>query len=277
MKRREFFLSTAFFASLLATTLPGCGNSQSTAEGEGNTTGKKTLKMATDANYPPYEFYDTASGSQDPKGFDIDIARYITGKLGYDLEIVSMDFSGVIPALQAKRADFAMAGITPTEERKQNVDFSDIYYATKDSIVVLKDSGITTVEDLSGKVLGAKLGTVQEQAAKKLVAAIPNVRTSTLNDQGALIQEMKAGRVNAVVMEDTVAKEYLVNNPDLEFFLLPGEYSEAQGNAIAFPKGSALSAEFAPILEEMKTNGELDKLIQTWFVDYYEQKTPGDS
>lgn len=275
MKRREFCLSTAFFASLLATTLPGCGNSQPTANGAGNAA-RGTLKMATDANYPPYEFYDTASGSQDPKGFDIDIAHYITGKLGYELQIVSMDFSGVIPALQAKRVDFAMAGITPTEERKQNVDFSDIYYATKDSIVVLKDSGIKTVEDLSGKTLGAKLGTVQEQAAKKLVAAIPNIRVSTLNDQGALIQEMKAGRVNAVAMEDTVAKEYLVNNADLEFFLLPGEYSEAQGNAIAFPKGSALNAEFAPVLNEMKTNGELDKLIQTWFVDYYKQKTPGN-
>lgn len=272
MKRREFCLSTAFFASLLATMLPGCG-SQS-ADGGGNT--KKTLKMATDANYPPYEFYDTASGSQDPKGFDIDIAHYITGKLGYGLEIVSMDFSGVIPALQAKRVDFAMAGITPTEERKQNIDFSDIYYATKDSIVVLKNSGIKTIDALSGKVLGAKLGTVQEQAAKKLVAAIPNIRISTLNDQGALIQEMKAGRVNAVVMEDTVAKEYLVNNPDLEFFLLPGEYSTAQGNAIAFPKGSALNAEFAPVLNEMKTNGELDNLIQTWFVDYYKQKTSGN-
>lgn len=274
MKRREFFLSTAFFASLLATTLPSCGNSQPSADGEGDAA--KTLKMATDANYPPYEFYDTASGSRDPKGFDIDIARYITGKLGYGLEIVSMDFSGVIPALQAKRVDFAMAGITPTDERKQNVDFSEIYYQTKDAIVVLKGSDIKTVEALSGKVLGAKLGTVQEQAAKKLVAAIPDIRTSTLNDQGALIQEMKAGRVNAVVMEDTVAKEYLVNNPDLEFFLLPPQYSEAQGNAIAFPKGSALNAEFAPVLQEMKDNGELDKLIQTWFVDYYKEKTPSN-
>lgn len=272
MKRRDFFLSTAFFGSLLITTLPGCGSSQTSTDGEGSAT-KGTLKMATDANYPPYEFYDTASGSQDPVGFDIEIARYITDKLGYELQIVSMDFSGVIPALQAKRADFAMAGITPTEERKQNVDFSEIYYATKDSIVVPKGSEIQSVEALSGKVLGAKLGTVQEQAAKKIVAAIPNIRVSTLNDQGALIQEMKAGRVDAVVMEDTVAKEYLTNNPDLQFFLLPEQYSEAQGNAIAFPKGSTLNSEFAPVLQEMKDNGELDKLVQKWFVDYYEEKT----
>lgn len=233
--------------------------------------------MATDANYPPYEFYDTASGSQDPQGFDIDIAKYITGKLGYNLEIVSMDFSGVIPALQAKRVDFAMAGITPTEERKKNIDFSEIYYSTKDAIVVPKGSGITKVEDLSGKNVGAKLGTVQEQAAKKIIAAVPNINLTTLNDQGALIQEMKAGRVDAVVMEDTVAKEYLSNNPDLEFFVIPTQYSEAQGNAIAFPKGSALQQEFAPVLAEMKQNGELDKLTQKWFEDYYKNKTKSAS
>ncbi|HEY9659961.1 MAG TPA: transporter substrate-binding domain-containing protein, partial [Allocoleopsis sp.] len=160
-------------ASLFAVTLPSCGNPQAANEqGNTNSATKGTLKMATDANYPPYEFYDTASGSQDPQGFDIDIARYITGKLGYNLEIVSMDFSGVIPALQAKRADFAMAGITPTEERKKNIDFSEIYYSTKDAIVVPKGSGITKVEDLSGKNVGAKLGTVQEQAAKKIIAVV---------------------------------------------------------------------------------------------------------
>lgn len=277
MKRRNFCLSLTFFASLMAVTLPSCGNPQAADEGDQNQATKGTLKMATDANYPPYEFYDTASGSQEPMGFDIDIAKYITGKLGYGLEIVSMDFSGVIPSLQAKRVDFAMAGITPTEERKQNVDFSEIYYSTKDAIVVQKGSGITKIEDLSGQNLGAKLGTVQEQAAKKVTAAVPNITLTTLNDQGALIQEMKAGRVNAVVMEDTVAKEYLSNNPDLEFFLLPPDYSTAQGNAIAFPKGSALQAEFAPVLQEMKENGELDKLIQKWFEDYYENKTANPS
>ena len=98
--------------------------------------------MATSADYPPYEFVDSSSGSQEIVGFDVDIAKYITEKLGAELKIDNVDFNGLIPALQSKRADFVMAGMTPTPERKQNVDFSEIYYDAKNTIVAKKGSNL---------------------------------------------------------------------------------------------------------------------------------------
>ena len=79
----------------------------------------RKLVMVTSADYPPYEFRNTATGNNEIIGFDVDIAKYITKELGYQLEIRDTDFSGIIPALQSKRADFAMAGMTPTAERKK--------------------------------------------------------------------------------------------------------------------------------------------------------------
>ncbi|MCJ2544230.1 transporter substrate-binding domain-containing protein [Synechococcus bigranulatus str. 'Rupite'] len=84
--------------------------------------------MGTSPDYPPYEYYDTSSGQEQIVGFDIDIANYIAEEPGFNLRVVGMNFSGLIPALQANRVDFVMAGMTPTEERKQNVDFSEVYW-----------------------------------------------------------------------------------------------------------------------------------------------------
>lgn len=135
----------------------------------------KTLTLATSPDYPPYEFKDTAVSGNEIIGFDIDIAKYITKELGYELKVIGMDFNGLIPALQAKRADFVMAGMTPTAERKKNVDFSDLYYEAKNTIVANKESNLTKPEDLTGKKVGVQLGSIQQEAVKKMagVQAIP--------------------------------------------------------------------------------------------------------
>ena len=86
------------------------------------------------------KFYETKGGKRQIVGFDIDIANYISKELGFKLNIAQSDFNGLIPALQANRADFVMAGMTPTPERRENVDFSNIYYEAKDTIVALKSS-----------------------------------------------------------------------------------------------------------------------------------------
>lgn len=250
------FLFTAFLTALLTITLvTACNSSTPTAGGGAG----RTLTMATSADYPPYEFIDTSSGSQEIVGFDVDIAKYITSKLGFGLKIDNIDFNALIPTLQSKRADFVMAGMTPTEERKQNVDFSQIYYEAKNAIVAKSGAGLTSAASLSGKTLGVQLGSIQEQAAKDFQGA--NVKA--LNRINEMIQELKAGRIDAILMEDTVAKGYIASNPDLEMNVLPNE--EEAGSAIAFPKGSELLAQFDPIISEMKSNGELEKLIVKWF------------
>jgi arginine/lysine/histidine transporter system substrate-binding protein len=215
--------------------------------------------MATSADYPPYEFVNSSGGNQEIQGFDVDIAKYITDKLGYSLKIDNIDFNGLIPSLQSKRADFVMAGMTPTPERKQNVDFSDIYYEAKNTIVTKKGGNLTTEASLNGKNVGVQLGSTQEQAAKKIQGA----KVKPLNRISEMIQELKAGRVDALVMEDTVAKGFVESNPDLEFNTIPNT-GEA-GSAIAFPKGSELAAKFNPILAEMKSSGKVEELVKKWF------------
>ncbi len=253
MKRLRFFI-TALFSALLTIVLVTACNSGNSSSG-----GPQTLTMATSADYPPYEYIDSASGNQEVIGFDVDIAKYVTEKLGYGLKIDNLDFNGLIPSLQSKRADFVMAGMTPTAERKQNVDFSQIYYDAKNTIVAKKESNLTTEASLNGKNVGVQLSSIQEKAAKEIKGA--NVKS--LNRISEMIQELKVGRVDALIMEDTVAKGFVSSNPDLEFNVIPNKGES--GSAIAFPKGSELVAKFDPILAEMKSNGKMDELINKWF------------
>lgn len=253
MKRLRFLL-TAFLTALLTISAVTACNS-----GSGGGSGAQTLTMATSADYPPYEFVDSASGNQDIQGFDVDIAKYITEKLGYELKIDNVDFNGLIPALQSKRADFVMAGMTPTAERKQNVDFSTIYYDAQNTIVAKKGTDLKTAESLNGKSVGVQLGSIQEEAAKEIKGA----QVKSLNRISEMVQELKAGRVDALIMEDTVAKGFTASNPDLEFNTIPN--TGESGSAIAFPKGSELVGKFDPILEEMKSSGKIEELVNKWF------------
>ncbi|MBD2088853.1 transporter substrate-binding domain-containing protein [Microcoleus sp. FACHB-1515] len=260
MKRLKFLLTAVFTAIFTIAVVTACNPSTtSTGSSSGGSSGGQTLTMATSADYPPYEFVDTASGSQEIQGFDIDIANYITDQLGYQLQINNIDFNGLIPALQANRADFVMAGMTPTAERKQNVDFSIVYYQAQNTIVAKKGSNLTTPESLNGKTVGVQLGSIQEGAAKDIQGA--NVKP--LNRINEIVQELKAGRIDAAIMEDTVAQGFISSNPDLEFNPIPttGE----SGSAIAFPKGSELVERFNPILEEMKSSGKMEELVTKWF------------
>jgi polar amino acid transport system substrate-binding protein len=259
LKRRKF-LWTSALSAVLTIAVAACANGGGTAN-----SGNRRLVMATSADYPPYEFVDSSSGTQEIVGFDVDIARHITEELGYELEIQNIDFNSLIPALQANRADFVMAGMTPTAERKQNVDFSEIYFEAKNTIVSRQGSGITAPENLSGKTVGVQLGSTQEQAARELVQEIQGVNLKPLNRINEMVQELNAGRIDAIIMEDTVASGFLASNTNLEASVIPN-MGEA-GSAIAFPRGSELREEFNPVLQEMMESGKMDELVNKWFGD----------
>jgi arginine/lysine/histidine transporter system substrate-binding protein len=219
--------------------------------------------MGTSADYAPFEYIDTAKGNE-IVGFDVDLAKMITKELGYEFEIVDMDFTGLIPALQSGKVDFVLAGMTPTKDRKKNVDFSDVYYVSRNMIVSKKGSGIKKVEDLKGKTVGVQTGSIQEGEAKKIAKTV-DMKIESRNRIPELIQEIQAGRFDAAIIEDTVAKGYLqTSNGKLEGYTIPTNEQEA-GSAIAFPKGSKLRDEFNKVLREKIKNGEVDKLIKKWF------------
>lgn len=265
MKKMKSFVTLAITSVLAVSVLAGCGtateNKEQAGQGQAAAPAKK-LVMGTSADYPPYEFHDTSSGKDEIKGFDIDIANYIAKEVGFELEIKDSDFSGLIPALQSKRVDFVISGMTPTEERKKSVDFSDLYYEAKNTIVAPKGSNLKTPESLAGKKVGVQLGSIQENAAKDMQKTI-QMEVVPLNKIGDMIQEIKSHRIDAAIIEDTVAKGYVTSNPDIEFNTIPD--SGENGSAIAFPKGSEHVEEFNKAIKKLKDSGELDKLIKKWF------------
>jgi His/Glu/Gln/Arg/opine family amino acid ABC transporter permease subunit len=259
MKKRKALLFTVLFAAMLAISIVTSYSNPLQA----SSVGKDTLTLITSPDYPPYEYYDTQGGDRKIIGFDIDIANTIAKQLGFQLKVMESDFNGLIPALQANRADFVMAGMTPTPERKKNADFSIIYYQAKDTIVAPKNSNLKQPQDLAGKTVGVQLGTIQETNAKKIAQKVTGVKLKQLNKVPEAIQEIKSRRIDAAIVEDTVAKGFAQANPDLEFNAIPSE--EGSGSAIAFPKNSALVEPFNKVLQQMKDKGEVQQLATKWF------------
>jgi polar amino acid transport system substrate-binding protein len=219
----------------------------------------KKLVMGTSPDYPPYESVD-AKQNGEIVGMDIDIANYIADQLGYELEIASMDFNGLIAALQAGRVDFVMSGMSVTEERKQSVTFSDSYYTARNTIVSRKEHAYETTQQLSGKLVGAQLGSIQDLYAE----TVEGVKLKKLNKIADLIQELNSGRMDAAIVEDAVAIEMVRANPHLILSFLPaGE--EDNGYAIAFPKQTGLVGDFNRVLDQMKANGQLQQIVDKWF------------
>ncbi|MEW9111296.1 transporter substrate-binding domain-containing protein [Cytobacillus gottheilii] len=255
-------LSLMLMCVLFAGILAACGTDEGDSSNgtNGDDAEKKELVMGTSADYPPFEYIDTAEGD-DIIGLDVDIAKAVTEKLGYEFTVKDMDFAGLIQALQSGQVDFVLSAMSATDERKESVDFSEIYYTSKHMIVSQAGSGIESVEDLAGKTVGVQLGSIQEGKGDELAEEV-DMTIESRNRIPELIQEIKAGRFDAAIIEDTVAQGYFEENEDLEGFTV----EDADGGyAIALPKDSELTEEFNGALQEMIDNGELDEIIKKWF------------
>lgn len=224
------------------------------------TTGEeqKTLVMGTSADYFPYEFVDTANGDA-IVGFDIEIAETITERLGYELKIEDMDFGSLLGALNAGRVDFVMAGMTPTEERKENAAFSDIYLSAT-NLVMSKDASLQSIDQLAGKKIGVQTASIQENIAKEQA---PDAELVSLNKIPEIVQELNTGRIDAMVIEDTVAQKYLDQDESFVTFALKEDGEK--GSAAAFKLDDDLRDEFNEELKKMMDSGEIDELAKKWF------------
>ncbi len=227
-------------------------------ETEGEATEQNTLVMGTSADYFPYEFVDTANGDA-IVGFDIEIAETITERLGYELKIEDMDFGSLLGALNSGRVDFVMAGMTPTEERKENADFSDIYLSAT-NLIMTKDESLQAIEDLSGKKIGVQTASIQENIAKEQA---PDAELVSLNKIPEIVQELNTGRIDAMVIEDTVAQKYL--DQDDSFYTFALKEDGEKGSAAAFKLDDELRDQFNEELNKMMESGEIDELVKKWF------------
>lgn len=189
-------ICVALCMALTITLLAGCGG------------GSKKLVMATEAGFRPYEYYE----GTDIVGVDVDIAREIAKEMGRELVVENMEFGSIIPAVNSGKADFGAAGMSVTEERLQQVDFTIEYATSKQVIMTTQDSEIMEDTDLAGKNVGVQLGTVADLALEE---DYPDVKVVQYNKYMEAVNDLINGRIDAIVLDVLPAQELLSMNDSL--------------------------------------------------------------
>ena len=211
------------------------------------------LKMITEATFPPYEFLR----GQEIVGIDVEICRAVAEKLGKKFQAETVDFDSVIPAVISGKADIAAAGITVTEDRKKNVDFSIPYVKTGIVVIYKKSNPFKNIEQLKGLKIGVQAGTTSENFVLEQLKQEPE-RTKSPAEACA---SLKSGRCAFVIADIDPAKNCVKGEPDLEIsdFITSEEY------AVAIRKGQPeLLKVINETITELKANGKLAK----WIADF---------
>ena len=271
INRRSFLAAAGLTAAALALT--ACGGSASStasstassaasseaastsAAAELTTVEAGKLTMATNATFPPYEMTTDAG---DIEGIDVETAQAIADKLGLELQIDDMDFDAALLSVQQGKADIVMAGVTVTDERKAVMDFSDSYATGIQSIIVPEGSDIASPDDLAGKKIGTQRGTTgyiycSDDFGDDNVVAYDDGLTA--------VQALNNGQVDAVVIDNAPAQEFIAANPGLK--ILDTSYAE-EDYAIGMAKGSSLKDAVNAALEELKADGTLQSIVDKY-------------
>ncbi len=233
----------AVLAAVLAACAKGASNNGETTTAGETEAAKETLVMATNAEFPPYEFHEGES----IVGIDAEIAQAIADKLGMELKIEDVAFDSIIPGVQAGKYDMGMAGMTVTDERLKSVNFSDSYAKGVQVVIVKEDSDIKTLDDVNGKKIGVQTSTTGDIYA----TGDYGEENITKFDNGAVaVQALLSGKVDCVIIDNEPAKSYVKANEGLK--ILETAYVE-EDYAICFNKDDTELQE--------KVNGALKELI----------------
>ena len=231
----------------------------SEASGEFTTVTEGVLTMGTNATFPPYEFYD----GDVIVGIDAEIAQLLAEKLGLTLEIQDMDFTAIVTSVQAGKIDIGLAGMTVTEERLENVNFTDSYATGVQVIIVKEGSEIASVDDLEGKLIGVQEGTTghsycSDDYGEENVVAYANGATA--------VQNLVSGSVDCVVIDQQPAISFVEANEGLK--ILDTEYV-IEDYAAAISKDNeglmnALNAALNAALKELQEDGSIQEILDKY-------------
>lgn len=265
------FTAAMLTMALAGTMLTGCGSSASnnTADdsaAKDSTTASDTaadyklatdgkLTMATNAYFEPWEYYD----GENIVGIDPEVAQAIADKLGLELEIMDMDFDSIITAVSAGKADIGMAGMTVTDERKQNVDFSQTYASAIQAIIVPDGSDIKTADDMEGKKIGVMQGFTGDLNCTEQFGEDAVVR---FNKSAEAVMALTQGKIDCIVIDNEPAKKIIAANEGLS--ILDSKYTQ-EDYAIAFAKGNdALRDAVDNALGELIEDGTVEKIMNEY-------------
>ena len=272
--KKSFKLAVMGMAAVSLLALTGCGDSAKTGE-SGKTAGAeqqgKLLKkikergkliVGTSSGYPPYVFVDATAGDKKVIGLDIELVQQVADKLGVKLEVQDMSFSALLSSVTADKVDIAVGGVAPTPERKKAMAFSKLYLPTEQKLLIRKeDAGkYKTPADLKGALIGAEKSTTQEATAQKVEGA-KSVGLANVPDA---VLELKHGKLNGIILEGVVAKQYLIFNDDLA--LAEISFPNAKKiSAIALQKGNDdLVKILNDVIDENTKNGNFDQWVDRY-------------
>ena len=220
------------------------------------------LTVGTSPDFAPYEFYYIdESGNPQLAGFDIALAQRIADNLGLELKVVPMDFDGILMELQNGNIDLGISGFSPSPERAETFDFSDLYYMGGQSFVIRvadKDK-YTDYAAFDGLPVGAQTGSIQMGLAEENT---PNANIIGLPKVTDLINELLSGKLEGAFIETAVAEQYIKNYPDL---MIAWEVPyDTEGSAVALKKGNdGLREAVNSVIKEALADGSMDEYIAT--------------
>jgi len=218
------------------------------------------LVVATDTNFPPFEFKDPKTGKH--TGFDVELWAAIAKEMGVKYELQPMAFKGIVPGLQSGQLDAGIAGMSITDKRREVIDFADGYYDSGLLLLVRVDEkGIKGLDTLTGKVVATKQGTtsvefLKDNAKPSEVKLFPN--------DNAMFMELLTGGVDAVMFDKPVIESF-VSKRGKGKVMIVGDLYAGQPYGIGFPKGSELVGKVNAALKTLRANGTYATLYEKWF------------
>lgn len=214
-----------------------------------------TLTMATNAYFPPYEYYE----GEEVVGIDADIAAAVAKKLGLELKVEDMEFDSIITAVQTGKADIGFAGMTVTKDRLKNIDFSDTYAQGVQVVIVKEDSSIAKLDDLKDKQIGVQLSTTGDIYATDDYGKDHVVEFNKGNDA---VMALVQGKVDAVIIDNEPAKSYVKANDGLK--ILDTKYVTEDYAACISKQNAGLTKAVNEALAELKKDGTIQSILDKY-------------
>ncbi|WP_051556435.1 transporter substrate-binding domain-containing protein [Alkalihalobacterium bogoriense] len=234
-------------------------NTDGQDDGEATSDSKETYVVATDNGYVPFEYLDPDTGEL--IGFDIDLIHALAEEAGINIEIETMEFDGVVAGISSGRFDIGIAGMTITEERKENIDFSQPYYDAGLVLAVHVDNEeIQSIDDLAGKTVTTRVGSTSETFITNETEGIPEAFPQITE----AYQNVITGRSDATLY-DLPNVQYYASTEGGGQLKIVGDRLTGEQYGIAFPKGSPLRDEIDAALTELMENGTYGDIYEKWF------------
>lgn len=241
---------------MIAGVFTACGSKD--AKEDSNTQTGGVITVATNAEFPPFEYLD----GDKVVGADIEIAEAIAEKLGKTIEVTNIDFDAALTGAATGKYDMAIAGITANDERKANMNFSDDYYKASQAIIVTSDSAIKTAKDLEGKTISCQEGTTGEQYLLDNNYSVQSFKTGA-----EAVSALTAGKVDAVVIDDAVAQALSDKKNGATKVL--DEALTQENYAIAIKKGNdEFTKQVNDALKQLKDEGKVAEIFAKYELPY---------